>query len=46
MKHFWHCIRRAAAELEDMHAEVLEMREACYKLEIALEDSEAKRYRF
>ena len=46
MKHFRHCMCRAAAELEEMHGEVLEMREACYRLEIALEDSEAKRCAF
>ena len=35
--------QRALSELNEMHDELLDMREACYKLEIALEDSESKR---
>ena len=34
---------RALTELNEMHEELLEMREACYKLEQALEDFESKR---
>ena len=34
---------QAQAELEELHEEMLEMRQTCQKMEVALNESEAKR---
>ena len=34
---------QAQAELEDLHEELLEMRQTCHQREVALSESEAKR---
>ena len=34
---------QAQAELEELHEELLEMRQTCQKMEVALNESEAKR---